>query len=109
MFLAGRAQVDVRVDEAGKEMAAAGVDELGAARRGQRAGCAVLGDDAVADQHVERRIDRRARVEDPGAADQQGRGLPRLAVQPTHASCGSVGAASRWAAGSPPRAPASSS
>ena len=71
MLLAGHAQVDVRVDEAGEQVAALAVDDLGALGRLERARRAQLGDRAVADEDVVRRVDPLARVEHVGAADQQ--------------------------------------
>ena len=65
------AQVHVRVDEAGEQVAALAVDHLGALGRLERAGRAELGDLAAAHEHVERRVDAGARVEHVGAADQQ--------------------------------------
>ena len=70
MLLAGHAQVHVRVDEAGQQMAALALDHLRALGRLEAAGGAELGDLAVADEHVVRRVDARARVEHVGAADQ---------------------------------------
>ena len=67
----GRAQVHVRVDEAGEQVAALAVEHLGAGGRLERAGRAELGDLAAADEHVVRRVDAGARVEHVGAADQQ--------------------------------------
>ena len=71
MLLAGHAQVHVRVDEAGEQMAALAVDDLGALGRLERPRRAQPGDRAVADEDVERRVDPLARVEHVGAADQQ--------------------------------------
>ena len=50
----GRAQVHVRVDEAGEQVAALAVEHLGAVGRLERAGRAELGDLAAADEHVVR-------------------------------------------------------
>ena len=52
MLLAGRAQVDVRVDEPRQQVAPAALDDLGLAGI-ERAGLADLGDRAVADVDVE--------------------------------------------------------
>jgi hypothetical protein len=71
VLLAGRAQVDVRVDEARQQVAALAVDHLGARRGLERAGRAELGDLAAAHEHVGGAVVALARVEDVGAADQQ--------------------------------------
>jgi hypothetical protein len=63
VFLAGRAQVHVRVDEAGERVLARGVDDLAAARLGQSAGCPELGDVAIADQDVALLVELGSRVE----------------------------------------------
>ena len=100
MLLPRRAEVHVRVDEAGEQMAALAVEHLGAGRRLQGAGRAELGDLAAAHEHVVGRVDPGARVEHVGAADQQVRGRAvadderrvRLAAvglgERHHASCG---------------------
>ena len=100
MLLPGRAEVHVRVDEAGEQVAALAVEHLGAGRRLERAGRAERGDLAAADEHVVGRVDAGARVEHVGAADQQVRGgavadderRVRLAAvglgERHHASCG---------------------
>ena len=59
VLLAGRAQVHVRVDEAGEQVAPVAVDDLGALGRLERAGRADLGDLAAAHEHVVRRVDAR--------------------------------------------------
>ena len=102
MLLPGRAQVHVRVDEAGEQVPARAVDHL--APSAPRATGAELGDLAAADQHVERLVDAAARVEHVGAADQQvgGRGGSRVEHQ-----AGTGVATSGWLAGAP--RPASSS
>ena len=117
MLLARRAQVHVRVDEAGEQMAALAVEHLGALRRLERAGRAELGDLAAAHEHVVGRVDAGARVEHVGAADQQvgggavaddERGVRRGAAggrERHHASClagvdGAVVGASRPASSS---------
>ncbi len=117
MLLPRRAQVHVRVDEAGEQMAALAVEHLGAGRAPRGAGRAELGDLAAAHEHVVGRVDAGARVEHVGAADQQvrgravaddERGVRRAAVglrERHHASCG----AGVDAAGAGAARPASSS
>ena len=70
VLLAGHAQVHVRVDEAGQQVAALALDHLGALGRLEAAGRAELRDLAVAHEHVVRRVDPGARVEHVGGADQ---------------------------------------
>jgi hypothetical protein len=88
VLLAGRAQVHVRVDEAGEQMPPAPVEHLGPGRRLQRPGGADLGDRATADEHVVGRIDAAAWIEHVGAADEQVRGRERAVVEHAHAGCG---------------------
>ncbi len=64
----GRAQVDVRVDERRHRDQPVAVDHLGALGRRQRV--AELRHLAVAEQDVLGAVEARARVEQPGAADQ---------------------------------------
>ena len=81
----GRAQVHVRVDEGGEQVAALAVEHLGAVGRLERAGRADLGDLAAAHEDVVRRVDPGARVEHVGAADEQvGRRLLAM-VEHAHA------------------------
>ena len=67
VFAAGFAQVGVDVHHAGQRDQAGGLNDGGAARRGQV--LAACGDDAVADQEV-----LGGSAEDGGAADQVGAG-----------------------------------
>ena len=116
----GRAQVHVRVDERGQRVQALGVDHLGAVRRAQR--LPHLRDPPVAHQHVAELVEPGARVEQPGAAHEHGRGRRGRAVEldrgpragavhrgcaGAHAGWGSVSAPSRTPEGAP--RPASSS
>jgi hypothetical protein len=71
VLLARRAQVHVRVDEAGEQVAPLAVEHLRARRRLERAGRAELGDLAPAHEDVLRRVDAGARVEHVRAADEQ--------------------------------------
>ena len=103
VLLAGHAQVHVRVDEAGQQVAALAVDHLGALRRLEAAGRAELGDLAVAHEHVVRRVDAGARVEHVRAADQQVGGR-LLAVHERlgaarHVGAGGVHAVTSWRSG----------
>ena len=89
--------MNMRVDERGERMQAPGVDHLGALRRLERPGRSELRDPAVADQEIALLVDPRARVDEPGAADEdvatvgerdcaiELRGEPHA-----HAGCGSV-------------------
>jgi len=98
VLLARCAQVDVRIDEAGEQVAPLAVEDLGARGRRQRSRRAELGDLPAAHQHIVGRVDAAARIEHVGAAHEQvsGRalaaderrvdgGAARLA---DHASCG---------------------
>ena len=116
----GRSQVHVRVDEGRECVQAPGVHHLGAVGRAQA--LPHLGDPPVAHQHVAELVEPCARVEQPGASHQHGRGRRRGAVEldrgpwsgpvhrrgaGTHAGWGSVSAPSRTPDGAP--RPASSS
>ena len=117
MLLAGRAQVHVRVDEGGEQVASGPVDDLDVGGRVDAAGRRDLRDRAVADEDVARAVDVGARVEHVDAAQQQVRGAGGGADEPrgvgdvagelcgAHASCGSVGRGAVRAS----RAPASTS
>ena len=67
MLLAGHAQMHVRVEETGEQVPALALEDLGAGGSRERTGGADLGDPAVADQDVVRRVDPGARVEHVGA------------------------------------------
>ena len=84
MLLAGHAQVHVGVDEAREEVLALAVDDFGVVLEL----VAQLGDPAVADEHVEPRVDARARVEHVGAADQDVGGRGVAVVEVIHAGTG---------------------
>ena len=104
----GRAQVHVRVDERRERVQALAVDLLGALGWLER--LADLGDDAVAHQQVGAAVEAGARVEQPRAADQDGRRGDRRPVElerAAHAGWGSVVCCARTAEGAP--CPASSS
>ena len=116
----GRAQVHVRVDERGQRVQALGVHHLGALRRAQR--LPQLRDPPVAHEHVAELVEPGARVEQPGAPHEHGRGRRGRAVEldrgprsgavhrgcaSAHAGWGSVSAPSRTPEGAP--RPASSS
>ena len=93
----------------------AAVDDLGAGGAVERAGRAELGDRAVADEDVVRRVDARARVEHVRVADEQVGGRARAPWTSGSAALTRAGArahastAPRLGAGAVARAPASSS
>src|SRR6201999_1800901 len=99
-LLAGRAQVDVRVEEGGEGVQAFGVDLLDAGRVGA-SGRSQLGDPAVADDEVVDAVDPGDRVEQGGAAEDEVGRLARPHVEDigevdgagAHAGCPIVGAA----------------
>ena len=68
VLAAGRAQMDVRVDEGGREHEAGALDHLVRVLREVRA---ELRDDAVVDLHVDLGVDALDRIEHPRAADDQ--------------------------------------
>jgi hypothetical protein len=106
VLLAGRAQVDVRVDEAREQVAALAVEDLGAGRCIDAPRSGDCGDHAVADEDVVRGVDPGARVEDVGAADEDVR--RRGGAEREHqAGCGVGTRAARVSRGAP--RPASSS
>jgi hypothetical protein len=103
VLLAGRTQVDVRVDERGEQVTSGALDGLGALGRLERSGCADLGDLAAANDHVGGTVEAGARVQDVRRAHEQVGGLRRRGDDElAHASDGS-------GAGSSARAPASTS
>ena len=72
VLLAGRAQVDVRIDERGQQRETVGLDDLRLA--GRRDAFAEPGDHAVADEHVRDPVVARRGIEHARAADHQRRG-----------------------------------
>ena len=103
VLLAGRAQVHVRVDEAGNRCRPLRLDDLGAVGRAQRAGRAELGDLAAADEHVVRRVDARcagrarARRGSAGrpAARRRGRALALMRAAAPRSGIGAGGGVAR--------------
>jgi hypothetical protein len=94
VLLARGAQVHVRIDEAGHEVAALAVDDLRAGRRLQAAGRPELGHRAVAHQDVVRRVEARARVQDMRAAHEQvdrGRGRADQGLHAGHPATPAAG------------------
>jgi hypothetical protein len=85
VLLAGRAQVHVGIDEAGKQVPALAVEHFRAVGGVERAGCADLGDLAPAHQDVVGGVDAAARVEHPRAADEHVGGRLRAALEHGHA------------------------
>ncbi len=82
VLVAGRAQMDVRVDQAGRHGQPGGVDLLHPAAVDR---VADLGDPAVGDAHVElRALEAGAPVDQPGAADHQVGGRRVPPEQPLH-------------------------
>ncbi len=90
MLLARRAQVHVRVDEAREEMPALAVERLHAVGRVEAVRRRDLGDHAVADEHVVRRVDALARVEHVGGADEHVARRLDAVVEPAHAPAPTV-------------------
>ena len=110
MLLAGRAEVDVRIDEAREEVHPLGRDRLRPLRRGQRAGRAQLGDLAVAHEHVAGAVEAGARVEHVGAADQQLGGASAAEVETLdHQAATALSTSELTGSGALACAPASSS
>ena len=84
MLLAGDAEVNVGVDEGGQSQQPIAVDRLRALDLRRGAGLGQLGDFPVANHEVAGGVQIDARVKEPGAADDQGRGLAR-ATDKVHA------------------------
>ena len=82
VFLAGYAQMHVRVDERRERVLAGRVEHVAVFGGGKRSGLSQLRDDARADQDVADLVDLRARVEDVRAAHQQLGGGLGTAEQP---------------------------
>src|SRR5204863_1817631 len=97
---AGRAEVDVRVEEGREHVLSGPVDRLAVLRPGERARGTELGDSTVADQHVVGLVQAGPRVEHVRAADQQ-RGRPegRCHERAAHAGAlaGAGSATGAWA------------
>jgi hypothetical protein len=90
VLLTRRAQVHVRVDEAGEQVPPLAVEDLGAVGRVEAVRCADLGDHAASDQHVVRGVDALARVQHVRGAHEQVRGRLGAVVEPAHAPAPTV-------------------
>ncbi len=90
MLLAGNAEVNVRVDESGQGQQALPVDGLGSLDLRGSSRLRQFGDLPVADDQVAARVEADPRIEEPGSANDQVRGLARTTDE-VHAGCPIVG------------------